>query len=77
VTLRARLTVPGRPEQVATARATVALALGPGHPCADAAVLITSDSLNLSNSSFSPFCCAFVSAGWTGCQGLPHGRAGG
>jgi anti-sigma regulatory factor (Ser/Thr protein kinase) len=43
VTLRARLTVPGRPEQVATARATVALALGPGHPCADAAVLITSE----------------------------------
>jgi anti-sigma regulatory factor (Ser/Thr protein kinase) len=35
--------VPGRPEQVATARATVALALGAGHPCADAAVLITSE----------------------------------
>jgi anti-sigma regulatory factor (Ser/Thr protein kinase) len=41
--LRARLTVPGRPEQVATARATVALALGAGHPCTDAAVLITSE----------------------------------
>jgi anti-sigma regulatory factor (Ser/Thr protein kinase) len=43
VALRARLTVPGRPEQVATARATVALALGAGHPCSDAAVLITSE----------------------------------
>jgi anti-sigma regulatory factor (Ser/Thr protein kinase) len=43
VTLRARLTVPGRAEQVATARATVALALGAGHPCTDAAVLITSE----------------------------------
>src|SRR5579875_244012 len=41
--LRARLTVPGRLEQVATARATVALALSAGHPCADAAVLITSE----------------------------------
>lgn len=43
VALRARLTVPGRSQQVATARATVALALGPDHPCADAAVLITSE----------------------------------
>jgi anti-sigma regulatory factor (Ser/Thr protein kinase) len=43
VTLRARLTVPGRPEQVATARATVALALGADHPCTDVAVLITSE----------------------------------
>lgn len=41
--LRARLTVPGRPEQVAIARAAVALALGAGHPCTDAAVLITSE----------------------------------
>jgi anti-sigma regulatory factor (Ser/Thr protein kinase) len=41
--LRARLTVPGQPEQVATARATVAFVLGAGHPCTDAAVLITSE----------------------------------
>jgi anti-sigma regulatory factor (Ser/Thr protein kinase) len=40
---RARLTVPGRPEQVAAARAAVARALGAGHPCTDAAVLITSE----------------------------------
>jgi hypothetical protein len=44
---------------------------------ADTTEMIARDSLNLSNSSFSPFCRAFVSAGWTGCQGLPDGRAGG
>ncbi|HYZ55626.1 MAG TPA: ATP-binding protein, partial [Streptosporangiaceae bacterium] len=43
VALRVRLTVPGRPEQVATARTIVALALGADHPCTDAAVLITSE----------------------------------
>lgn len=41
--LRATWTVPGLPEQVATLRAAVARALGGGHPCHDAAVLVTSE----------------------------------
>jgi anti-sigma regulatory factor (Ser/Thr protein kinase) len=38
-----RLTIRGRPENVARARAFVAQVLGPDHPCADVAVLLCSE----------------------------------
>jgi hypothetical protein len=67
---------PGTVDQPREVRADLARIAGRS-PIIDALELLASDSLNLPNSSFSPFCRAFVSAGWTGCQGLPRGRAGG
>jgi hypothetical protein len=76
-TVRESVKVAGLVERVRVVRSFVGAVLGPGHPCGDDAMLLASDSLNLSNSFFCPFWRAFVSAGWTGCQGLPLGRAGG
>jgi len=46
---RESVTVAGRPERVAVARAFAAAVLGWQHPAAETAVLLVSDSLNLAN----------------------------
>ena len=67
---------PGLKDQVRQVRRDLAPVVD-GCPLADDLILLASDSLNLLNCSFGSFCRALVSAGWTGCRGLPCCRAGG
>ena len=69
-------TFPGRADQVGLVRRDIASYLA-GHPAADDAVLIVSDSLNLLTYSFGLLWCVFVSGGWMGCRGLPWCWGGG
>ncbi len=71
------LTVPGQPEQVARAREFVVFVLGDDHPQAGVALLLTSDSLNLTFCSSCPFWWVAASGGLMGCPGLRWWRFGG
>ncbi len=74
---RGILAVPGQPDQVAVARRFMTGVLGPRHPCTDDAVLLVSDSLNLTFCSSCPFWWVAASGGLMGCPGLRWWRFGG
>ena len=65
--VRETVTLAGRAERARVARAFVAAVLGPGYPSTDVAVLLVSDSLNLTF-------CLLVCFGWFGGLGLPGFR---